>query len=90
VASTIGLLELAAQGRQMVDYTAQPSESFIAVTLAYVLVNLELLAVEKLRSSFGDRSGRLRGHERRDVLDVPRPPSVPQGSLAPHPIDQRP
>ena len=33
VASTIGLLELAAQGRQLVDYTAQPYESFIAVTL---------------------------------------------------------
>lgn len=31
VCSTIGLLELAAQGRQLVDYTAQPYESFIAV-----------------------------------------------------------
>jgi glutamate/aspartate transport system permease protein len=30
VCSTIGLLELAAQGRQLVDYTAQPYESFIA------------------------------------------------------------
>jgi glutamate/aspartate transport system permease protein len=39
VASTIGLLELAAQGRQLVDYTAQPYESFIAVTLLYVLIN---------------------------------------------------
>ena len=36
VASTIGLLELAAQARQLVDYTAQPYESFIAVTLLYV------------------------------------------------------
>jgi glutamate/aspartate transport system permease protein len=43
VASTIGLLELAAQGRQLVDYTAQPYESFIAVTLLYVGVNLALL-----------------------------------------------
>jgi hypothetical protein len=34
VCSTIGLLELAAQGRQLVDYTAQPYESFIAVTAA--------------------------------------------------------
>lgn len=39
VASTIGLLELAAQGRQLVDYTAQPYESFIAVTLLYVAIN---------------------------------------------------
>jgi glutamate/aspartate transport system permease protein len=40
VASTIGLLELSAQARQLSDYTAQPYESFIAVTLAYMLVNL--------------------------------------------------
>ncbi|CAM2144441.1 MULTISPECIES: amino acid ABC transporter permease [Paraburkholderia] len=40
VASTIGLLDLSAQARQLVDYTAQTYESFIAVTLAYVLINL--------------------------------------------------
>jgi glutamate/aspartate transport system permease protein len=45
VASTIGLLELAAMGRQLVDYTAQPYESFIAVTLVYVALNLAVLAV---------------------------------------------
>lgn len=39
VCSTIGLLELAAQGRQLVDYTAQPYESFIAVTLLYLMLN---------------------------------------------------
>ena len=44
VASTIGLLELAAMGRQLVDYTAQPYESFIAVTLLYVALNLVVLA----------------------------------------------
>jgi glutamate/aspartate transport system permease protein len=43
VASTIGLLELAAQGRQLVDYTAQPYESFIAVTLLYVALNVVLM-----------------------------------------------
>ncbi len=43
VASTIGLLELAAQGRQLVDYTAQPYESFIAVTVTYVLINLVIM-----------------------------------------------
>jgi len=45
VASTIGLLELAAQGRQLVDYTAQPYESFIAVTLFYMLINVVVMTV---------------------------------------------
>jgi len=45
VASTIGLLELAAEGRQLVDYTAQPYESFIAVTLLYVVINLCVMAL---------------------------------------------
>jgi glutamate/aspartate transport system permease protein len=48
VASTIGLLELAAQGRQLVDYTAQPYESFIAVTLLYVALNLLIMVAMKL------------------------------------------
>ncbi|HEX6734637.1 MAG TPA: amino acid ABC transporter permease, partial [Azonexus sp.] len=43
VCSTIGLLELAAQGRQLVDYTAQPFESFIAVTVAYILINVTVM-----------------------------------------------
>ena len=43
VCSTIGLLELAAQGRQLVDYTAQPYESFIAVTLAYLIINVVVM-----------------------------------------------
>jgi glutamate/aspartate transport system permease protein len=30
-------------GRQLVDYTAQPYESFIAVTVLYVLLNLAVL-----------------------------------------------
>jgi glutamate/aspartate transport system permease protein len=43
VASTIGLLELAAQGRQLVDYTAQPYESFIAITLLYMVINIVVM-----------------------------------------------
>ncbi|MCS6763397.1 MAG: amino acid ABC transporter permease [Candidatus Protistobacter heckmanni] len=43
VASTIGLLELAAQGRQLVDYMAATYESFIAVTLAYMLINVAIM-----------------------------------------------
>ena len=47
VCSTIGLLELAAQGRQLVDYTAQPYESFIAVTVAYILINVVVMTLMK-------------------------------------------
>ena len=47
VCSTIGLLELAAQGRQLVDYTAQPFESFIAVTVAYVAINVIVMSLMK-------------------------------------------
>ncbi len=47
VCSTIGLLELAAQGRQLVDYTAQPYESFIAVTVAYVAINVIVMTLMK-------------------------------------------
>lgn len=48
VCSTIGLLELAAQGRQLVDYTAQPYESFIAVTLMYLLINVVVMGLMHL------------------------------------------
>jgi glutamate/aspartate transport system permease protein len=48
VASTIGLLELAAQGRQLVDYTAQPYESFIAVTLLYFALNFVIMAAMRV------------------------------------------
>ncbi len=47
VCSTIGLLELAAQGRQLVDYTAQPYESFIAVTIAYISINVVVMVLMK-------------------------------------------
>ena len=40
VCSTIGLMELAAQGRQLVDYTAQPYESSRAVTVSYIAIYL--------------------------------------------------
>lgn len=45
VCSTIGLLELAAQGRQLLDYTAQPYESFLAVTLMYMLINVTVMTL---------------------------------------------
>jgi glutamate/aspartate transport system permease protein len=43
VASIIGLLELAAMSRQLLDYTARAYESFIAVTVLYVALNLLVL-----------------------------------------------
>jgi len=45
VASLIGLLDLTAQGKQLVDYTAQPYETFTAVTLLYLAVNMSALSV---------------------------------------------
>ena len=47
VCSTIGLLELAAQGRQLVDYTAQSYESFIAVTVLYLSINVIVMLVAR-------------------------------------------
>ena len=48
VASTIGLLDLSAQARQLVDYTAQTYESFIAVTVAYLLINLIVMTLMRI------------------------------------------
>lgn len=39
VVSLIGLLELSAQARQLVEYTGQAYESFAAATLGYLLIN---------------------------------------------------
>lgn len=43
ICSTIGFMELSAQGRQLVDYTAQPYEAFLSVTVIYILVNATIL-----------------------------------------------
>lgn len=43
VASTIGLIELSRQSQQLVDYTAQPYEAFIAVTLLYFALNFLIM-----------------------------------------------
>jgi len=39
LATTIGFVELSRQAQQLVDYTAQPFEAFISVTLLYLVVN---------------------------------------------------
>lgn len=43
VATTIGFIELSRQAQQLVDYTAQPYEAFIAVTVLYLLVNIVVM-----------------------------------------------
>lgn len=43
VASTIGLIELSRQSQQLVDYTAQPYEAFIAVTVLYFVLNFAIM-----------------------------------------------
>jgi glutamate/aspartate transport system permease protein len=45
VATTIGFIELSRQAQQLVDYTAQPYEAFIAVTVLYLLINLVVMQV---------------------------------------------
>ena len=44
VATTIGFIELSRQAQQLVDYTAQPYEAFIVVTLLYLIVNMIVMA----------------------------------------------
>jgi len=48
VASMIGLLDLTAQGKQLVDYAAQPYEAFTVVTLLYIVVNMVALGVMRV------------------------------------------
>jgi glutamate/aspartate transport system permease protein len=61
VASTINLFELSAQARQLTDYTAQPYESFLAVTALYVGLNLALVAIMHLVERRARVPGFIRG-----------------------------
>ncbi len=45
VISTVNLLELTGQGKQLIDYTAHSYESFIAVTIAYMIINIAVLVL---------------------------------------------
>lgn len=45
VATTIGLIELSRQAQQLVDFTAQPYEAFIAVTVLYLLINVTVMSL---------------------------------------------
>ncbi|WP_370546428.1 amino acid ABC transporter permease [Edwardsiella tarda] len=43
IASTIGLLDMAAQAGKLLDYSAHAYESFTAITLAYIAINALLM-----------------------------------------------
>ena len=45
IASTIGLVDMAAQAGKLLDYSAHAWESFTAITLAYVLINTLIMLV---------------------------------------------
>ncbi|EKT59481.1 amino acid ABC transporter permease [Providencia sneebia] len=45
IASTIGLVDMAAQAGKLLDYSAHAWESFTAITLAYVGINLVIMAL---------------------------------------------
>ncbi|SFN68954.1 L-glutamate ABC transporter membrane protein /L-aspartate ABC transporter membrane protein [Izhakiella capsodis] len=45
VASTIGLAEMAAQAGKLLDYSAHAYESFTAITLAYIAINLVIMLI---------------------------------------------
>ncbi len=71
VASTINLLELAAQARQLTDYTAQAYESFLVVTGLYVALNLALVALMHLLERRVRVPGFVHGLEERTAGDAP-------------------
>ncbi|WP_299998570.1 amino acid ABC transporter permease [uncultured Cedecea sp.] len=48
IASTIGLMDLAAQAGKLLDYSAHAYESFTAITLAYVLINVVIMGIMHL------------------------------------------
>ena len=43
IASTIGLVDMAAQAGKLLDYSAHAYESFTAITLAYIAINLVIM-----------------------------------------------
>nr|WP_024967407.1 amino acid ABC transporter permease [Pantoea sp. IMH] len=48
IASTIGLVDLAAQAGKLLDYSAHAYESFTAITLIYIAINLVVMLLMSL------------------------------------------
>ncbi|MEO5362627.1 MAG: glutamate/aspartate ABC transporter substrate-binding protein [Magnetococcus sp. DMHC-8] len=61
VATTIGFIELSRQAQQLVDYTAQPYEAFIAVTALYLLINLVVMLTMRRLETYWRVPGMLTG-----------------------------
>lgn len=62
VASTIGVIELSKEANQMLEHAGTPYESFIAVTIGYVVINITIMKImqhiekrSRLLSSLGGR-----------------------------------
>ncbi|SLM63870.1 MULTISPECIES: amino acid ABC transporter permease [Dickeya] len=58
IASTIGLVDMAAQAGKLLDYSAHAYESFSAITLAYVGINAIIMLIMQVV----ERKTRLPGH----------------------------
>lgn len=58
IASTIGLVDMAAQAGKLLDYSAHAYESFTAITLAYVGINAIIMFIMQ----FVEKKTRLPGH----------------------------
>lgn len=58
IASTIGLVDMAAQAGKLLDYSAHAYESFTAITVAYIIINAAIMLVMSLL----ERKLRLPGH----------------------------
>lgn len=63
IASTIGLVDMAAQAGKLLDYSARAYESFTAITLAYVGINVIIMLAMHLL----EKRVRLPGQEAADV-----------------------
>ena len=48
IASTIGLVDMAAQAGKLLDYSAHAYESFTAITLAYIGINAVIMLFMRL------------------------------------------
>lgn len=58
VASTIGLVEMAAQASKLLDYSSHAYESFTAITIGYLIINAALM----VSMQWVERKVRLPGH----------------------------
>lgn len=63
IASTIGLIDMAAQANKLLDYSAKAYESFTAITLAYVFINVIIMLIMHWL-----KTGAFTWHSRRSIM----------------------